>query len=142
MTTAIDLNSLDYKWRKLLADTIKDPVELFDILQLPQELLPKAIAAGKLFPFKVTRSYVNRIKLGDPKDPLLLQILPLGNEFLSKPGYVKDPVGDIAATVLPGLLHKYDGRVLLTITGACAIHCRYCFRRNFPCPSPSLSRLN
>lgn len=33
---------------------------------------------------------------------------------------------------VPGLLHKYQGRVLLTLTGACAVHCRYCFRRHFP----------
>ncbi|MGI9246673.1 MAG: KamA family radical SAM protein, partial [Steroidobacteraceae bacterium] len=31
-----------------------------------------------------------------------------------------------------GLLHKYSGRALLVATGACAIHCRYCFRREFP----------
>ncbi|PCH83367.1 MAG: EF-P beta-lysylation protein EpmB, partial [Piscirickettsiaceae bacterium] len=46
--------------------------------------------------------------------------------------YTKDPVGDDNATALPGLIHKYHGRVLMIVTGACAIHCRYCFRRSFP----------
>ncbi len=32
----------------------------------------------------------------------------------------------------PGLLHKYHGRSLLVSTGACAVHCRYCFRRHYP----------
>src|SRR5262249_14712830 len=32
----------------------------------------------------------------------------------------------------PGLLHKYRSRVLMVATGACAVHCRYCFRRHFP----------
>jgi EF-P beta-lysylation protein EpmB len=32
---------------------------------------------------------------------------------------------------LPGLLQKYRGRILLTLTGACGIHCRYCFRRHY-----------
>jgi EF-P beta-lysylation protein EpmB len=48
------------------------------------------------------------------------------------PGYGRDPVGDLSAMTAPGLLHKYQRRVLLTTTGACAIHCRYCFRRHFP----------
>jgi EF-P beta-lysylation protein EpmB len=48
------------------------------------------------------------------------------------PGYVADPVGDDLAVRQPGLLHKYEGRALLIVTGACAVHCRYCFRRHFP----------
>jgi EF-P beta-lysylation protein EpmB len=47
-------------------------------------------------------------------------------------GFGDDPVGDRDASALPGLLHKYKGRVLLTLTGGCAVHCRYCFRRHFP----------
>jgi EF-P beta-lysylation protein EpmB len=39
---------------------------------------------------------------------------------------------------VPGLIHKYHGRVLLAMTGACAIHCRYCFRRHFPYPQASV----
>ena len=31
-----------------------------------------------------------------------------------------------------GVLHKYQGRVLLITTGACGVNCRYCFRRHFP----------
>jgi EF-P beta-lysylation protein EpmB len=69
---------------------------------------------------------------GDPQDPLLRQVLPLAAECLSAPGFAIDPVGDLAAMTAPGVLHKYHGRVLLAVTGACAVHCRYCFRRHFP----------
>jgi len=69
---------------------------------------------------------------GDPHDPLLRQVLPVADERNRPPGYVLDPVGDLAARQAPGLLHKYHGRALLVVTGACAIHCRYCFRRHFP----------
>ena len=69
---------------------------------------------------------------GDASDPLLRQVLPLDAELCETPGYVADPVGDLAALAGQGLLHKYHGRVLLVATGACAIHCRYCFRREFP----------
>jgi EF-P beta-lysylation protein EpmB len=69
---------------------------------------------------------------GDAADPLLRQVLPLDAELLETAGYVTDPVGDLAALAGQGLLHKYHGRALLVTTGACAIHCRYCFRREFP----------
>ncbi len=69
---------------------------------------------------------------GDAADPLLRQVLPLDAELIETPGYVADPVGDLAALAGQGLLHKYHGRALLVTTGACAIHCRYCFRREFP----------
>ena len=47
-------------------------------------------------------------------------------------GFTVDPVGDGFATLQPGLLQKYYGRALMVTTGACAVHCRYCFRRHFP----------
>ncbi|MBA3482423.1 MAG: EF-P beta-lysylation protein EpmB, partial [Pirellulales bacterium] len=47
-------------------------------------------------------------------------------------GFVSDPVDDAAFALQPGLLKKYAGRALMIVTGACAIHCRYCFRRHFP----------
>jgi L-lysine 2,3-aminomutase len=75
---------------------------------------------------------VARMRRGDPADPLLRQVLPLAEECQVVEGFSPDPVGDLAAHKVPGVLHKYQGRVLLTATGACAIHCRYCFRRHFP----------
>jgi len=72
------------------------------------------------------------MRRGDPADPLLRQVLPLAEECLAVEGFGPDPVGDLAAHKAPGVLHKYHGRVLLTATGACGIHCRYCFRRHFP----------
>ena len=84
------------------------------------------------FPLKVTESFVNRMTKGDVNDPLLLQVLPTRRELEAVPGYSNDPVAEHHYNPVPGLLHKYHGRVLLTITGGCAIHCRYCFRRHFP----------
>ncbi|HEY2882407.1 MAG TPA: EF-P beta-lysylation protein EpmB, partial [Pirellulales bacterium] len=77
-------------------------------------------------------AYLARIRPGDPHDPLLRQVLPLADETGVRLGDLADPVGDAAAALSPGLLHKYDGRVLMVTTGACAVHCRYCFRRHFP----------
>ena len=91
-----------------------------------------ADAAGKQFSLLVPRSFVARMRPGDAADPLLRQVLPLADETVNKRGFVEDPVDDAAAARQPGLLQKYHGRVLLVTTGACAVHCRYCFRRHFP----------
>lgn len=84
------------------------------------------------FPVLVTRSFADRMVIGDPKDPLLLQVLPLSLELDKLPGFSTDPVSDLDSTLVPGLLQKYRHRALVITTGACAIHCRYCFRRDFP----------
>jgi EF-P beta-lysylation protein EpmB len=119
-------------WQKVQARAIHDPAELLALLELPASLLPAARRAAERFPLRVPRGYVARMQKGDPTDPLLRQVLPLGDELDDPPGFGPDPVGDLAAMTVPGLLHKYHGRVLLITTPACAVHCRYCFRRAFP----------
>ncbi|WP_095706103.1 EF-P beta-lysylation protein EpmB, partial [Acinetobacter baumannii] len=81
---------------------------------------------------RVPRAFVGKMNAKDPLDPLLLQVLPHHLELEEHPEFVTDPLGEEAANQLPGVLHKYKSRFLLTLTGACAVHCRYCFRRHFP----------
>ncbi|MEO5702429.1 MAG: EF-P beta-lysylation protein EpmB [Gammaproteobacteria bacterium] len=119
-------------WQGELAQAISSPADLLAALELTPELLPAALGSAPDFPLRVPRGYVARMRKGDARDPLLLQVLPLSQEQLTVPGFSYDAVGDLAAMTVPGLLHKYHGRVLLVTTGACAIHCRYCFRRHFP----------
>ncbi|NLO79874.1 MAG: EF-P beta-lysylation protein EpmB [Xanthomonadaceae bacterium] len=120
------------RWQQELADAIRDPAELLSLLELDPALLPAAQAAAAQFPLRVPRGFVARMRPGDPHDPLLRQVLPLADELRPAQDYLVDPVGDLEAMRAGGVLHKYHGRVLLVITGACAIHCRYCFRRHFP----------
>jgi EF-P beta-lysylation protein EpmB len=119
-------------WQAELARAVTDPAELLKLLGLGREWLEPAMAAARGFPLRVPRGFVARMRHGDPYDPLLRQVLPLVEELIAADGYGPDPVGDQAASVAPGVLRKYHGRVLLTATGACAVHCRYCFRRHFP----------
>jgi EF-P beta-lysylation protein EpmB len=114
-----------------MREAVRDPAELCRLVGLP-ELVPQADAGHRDFPVFVPRPFLQRIRPGDPCDPLLLQVLPVSEEGESSAADRIDPVGDLDSEVLPGLLHKYTGRVLLVTTGACAIHCRYCFRRHFP----------
>jgi EF-P beta-lysylation protein EpmB len=116
-------------------DAIREPGELCRILGLPGDLAESArtgATANQSFPLFAPRGFVSRMRPGDANDPLLRQVLPLAEELDDVTGFVADPVGDAEATRQPGLLHKYEGRVLLVATGVCAIHCRYCFRRHFP----------
>ncbi len=118
-------------WRRELAEAIRDPAELLRVLDLPMSLLPAAERAAALFPLLAPRGFVARMRQGDIHDPLLRQVLPLGEEALSVPGFSADPLAETACGPRPGVLHKYHGRALLVTTGACAVHCRYCFRRHF-----------
>lgn len=140
MITASKLSGKSDHWQAEAAAAISDPAELIRVLKLPDSLLAPAKKAAAMFPLRVPLSYVRRMRRGDPADPLLLQVLPLQAEMHPDPDYVRDPVGDIDALSGPGVLQKYAGRALLITTGACAVHCRYCFRRHFPYAKETAAR--
>ena len=127
------------RWQHALAQAVRRPEELFELLNLPQSLLKDAHSAAEQFELKVPRSFIARMKKGDLHDPLLRQVLPLNEENRVVPGFSNDPVGDLAAEQIPGLLQKYAGRALTIASGACAVHCRYCFRRHFPYQTSQLT---
>ena len=118
-------------WQQLLSQGIRSSEELLALLEIDSTKL-KIQPSGGDFPLWVPRGFANRMARGDCHDPLLLQVLPTAAESVQSPGYQCDPLGELHAMPAPGVLHKYRGRALLTVTGACAIHCRYCFRRHFP----------
>ncbi|MEQ1086467.1 EF-P beta-lysylation protein EpmB [Acinetobacter seifertii] len=123
----------EQNWQSQLSDLITDPSELLSLLELSSDqLLSGAILASEKFKLRVPRAFVGKMKAKNPLDPLLLQVLPHHLELEEHPEFVTDPLGEEAANQLPGVLHKYKSRFLLTLTGACAVHCRYCFRRHFP----------
>ncbi len=122
----------DTDWKKALATAIRQPSELLRAVGLSTQQLPEPIDDSAAFPLRVPRVYVERMRHGDPADPLLRQVLALRRERETPAGYSLDPVGDGPATRRPGLLQKYHGRALIVTTGACPIHCRYCFRRHYP----------
>jgi L-lysine 2,3-aminomutase len=122
-------------WRSVLAEAVRSPAELCRLLGLDPALAAAADRAAGGFPLLVPRPYLARIRPGDPADPLLRQVLPQAAELVATPGFGPDPLGEAKAACGPGLLHllqKYRGRILMVTTGACAVHCRYCFRRHFP----------
>ncbi len=119
-------------WKQQLNQAISNPRELLTILQLEPQQHPQFKLQQQDFKVRVPLAYVQKMRVGDPQDPLLLQVMSQTQEDLLSADYSTDPVGDLDASKTPGLLHKYHGRVLLITTAACAVHCRYCFRRHFP----------
>ena len=118
-------------WRHQWRDAVRDPRALLSMLGLETLAARVSDAAAAQFPLRVPLAFVARMRHGDPRDPLLRQVLPLDDEDRLVPGYGLDAVGDGAARTAHGVLQKYRGRALLVTTGSCAIHCRYCFRRHF-----------
>ena len=127
-------------WQRELSQAIRNVDELLRRVGLKPDNATRHGASGHIaadhelrhFPVLVPQSFLDRMRYGDPDDPLLLQVLPLNAESDHPDGFVTDAVGDLAARREAGVLQKYAGRVLLIATGACAVHCRYCFRREYP----------
>ncbi|MGA9342040.1 MAG: EF-P beta-lysylation protein EpmB [Rhodanobacteraceae bacterium] len=131
----IAVNSMEAqlpRWQKLWREAVCDPVELLRLVGLEEQLHSLLSPADTGFPLRVPRGFIARMRKGDANDPLLLQVLPRQAELDAAAGDSLDPVGDLVASAGMGVLQKYAGRALLIATGACAVHCRYCFRRHFP----------
>ncbi|HKY69675.1 MAG TPA: EF-P beta-lysylation protein EpmB [Gammaproteobacteria bacterium] len=127
-------------WQDALKQVITDPKELLSRLNLPVE---QALNVYDLnFPCRVPLQFVELMEKGNPHDPLLKQVLPTVQESLFDKNANIDPLQEKNMNPIPGLLHKYQGRILLTLTKHCAIHCRYCFRRYFPYEKNQLSKDN
>jgi EF-P beta-lysylation protein EpmB len=115
-------------WTAALANAITDPGVLLQRLGLNVD----DVDFAPDFPLRVPVSFVARMRRGDADDPLLRQVLPVLAERHHAARYAFDPLDELPATRAPGIIQKYQGRVLLIAAPVCAVHCRYCFRRNFP----------
>ncbi len=125
------VDAVEQNWLKQLANGISDPETLLKSLNIEPSPWQHGFEARKLFAQRVPQSFIDRMEKGNPKDPLLRQVLPLSEEFEVHDGYSADPLEE-QDNAVPGLLHKYRNRALMIVKGGCAINCRYCFRRHFP----------
>lgn len=127
----VESTNRDSGWQRHMREAFRSVHDLCDYLDIDANS-HASIDAVKSFPLFAPRPFVNRMRRGDATDPLLLQVLPVAEELTEVSGFSTDPLSEQDSSLHPGLLQKYDRRVLLVTTGACAIHCRYCFRRHFP----------
>ena len=82
------------------------------------------------FPVKIPRAFADLIDKNNPLDPLLKQVIPLVTK--PKNNFTKSPLDEDRKSPVAGIVYKYKNRALLIASSLCAIHCRYCFRQNFP----------
>ncbi len=119
-------------WQHELRKAFARPADLLEFLQLDSSLPALQLERLRDFPLRVPYGFAARMKKGDARDPLFLQVWPQAREAEMVPGFSQDAVGDLHKLKPGGLIHKYQGRALVVATGACAVNCRYCFRRHFP----------
>ena len=121
-------------WQEHLKIAVRTLDELLRRIELDRNALgcERAGLAEQDFPLFVPIPWLQRIRSGDANDPLLAQVLATAAERITAKGFVDDPLDESGFQPIPGVLHKYEGRVLLVVAGVCAINCRYCFRRHFP----------
>ncbi|CAM4077361.1 EF-P beta-lysylation protein EpmB [Pseudoalteromonas byunsanensis] len=135
-TNEVNLHS---NWQKELANVVTCPQTLLNMLGLESYFDTKDLEARRLFPVRVPLPFIKKMRYGDANDPLLLQVLPVHQEFLAKAGFNKDPLQE-QQSAQPGVLHKYRSRILLMLKTGCAVNCRYCFRRHFPYQENQLNK--
>lgn len=129
-----------YDWQQILANAYRSPQALCERLKIPAAQYATLLDGQADFPMLAPEPYVAQMQPGDIKDPLLRQVLPLMEERQKVAGFVRDPLQEQDSNVRPGIIHKYQGRILLITTTGCAINCRYCFRRHFSYSDNRLSR--
>ncbi len=113
--------------------------ELFELLSLAPTSA-EVFLVDKKFPLLVPKNFIQRIQKGNINDPLLKQILPDAQELRSPANFSSDPLHETKYNHLPGLLHKYQDRVLVLLTKACVINCRFCFRKESQYCNKALSK--
>lgn len=118
-------------WRKIQRQNFTHLDALASFLELsPQQHF--ALLDRADFPINLPMRLAQKITKQTLDDPILRQFVPRIEELSSSTEFSNDPVGDLASRRCPKLLHKYHGRALMLTSSACAMHCRYCFRQNFP----------
>lgn len=122
-------------WRAIQRKSFSQVDSLADFLQLDAHLRSQILLHPQ-FPLQVPLRLAEKMAKRTLDDPLVRQFLPTLQEANHHPHYKPDPVCDAAFIEEGRLLRKYSGRVLLICTGACAMHCRYCFRQNFAYQPP------
>lgn len=117
-------------WKKIKKSNFTKVEELLNFLEISPKDRQKILKQPD-YALNVPLRIAQKMLKGNLEDPILRQFLPFGHEQDLVEGFVIDPVGDREALREKKLLHKYQGRALLLLSSACAMHCRYCFRREF-----------
>jgi EF-P beta-lysylation protein EpmB len=118
-------------WRHIQRTNLTKLEDLISYLSIPAEIAKNFLSDPK-FSLNLPRRLADKIDINNPLDPILLQFVPLIQELVQAPGFTEEPLQDQRFQKSDKILQKYHGRALILATSACAMHCRFCFRQNFP----------
>jgi lysine 2,3-aminomutase len=119
---------------KAAMKTLHAPAELADAQLVARERLAALEAVASRYAVAITPAVAELIDPADPDDPIARQFVPHERELDFHVLENRDPIGDDAHSPLEGLVHRYPDRVLLKLVNACAVYCRFCFRREMVGP--------
>ena len=128
-STELQLHRLPL-WRSQLRQNFTKLKDLCAFLELSEKQVNE-VDTNPEFSLNLPRRLAEKIAKKSIDDPLFLQFVPLLKERIVDPEFVLDPVQDANFQIGDKLLQKYEARALVIATSACAMHCRFCFRKNF-----------
>ena len=113
---------------------LRTPADLFGARLIPPERLPELEAVAARYAVAITPEVAALIDPRNPADPIARQFVPDERELERDPSEREDPIGDATYSPVQGIVHRYPDRVLLKPLHACAVYCRFCFRREMVGP--------
>jgi lysine 2,3-aminomutase len=112
-----------------MSQRLTTPQSLVEAALAAPERLAELEAVAKRYAIAVTPALAALVEPGDPADPIARQFVPDARELIRDPAESDDPIGDDPMSPIHGLVHRYPDRVLIKLVAACAVYCRFCFRR-------------
>src|SRR5215471_6072848 len=124
---ATDAEWNDWKWQ--FKHRITRLEELAALLPFPEKEWEMRREVLRDFRMGITPYYLSLVDPDDPADPILRQVAPIVEEYVFRDVGDEDPLAEESFSPVPGITHRYPDRVLMVISNACAIYCRYCTRK-------------
>src|ERR1700723_3443427 len=115
--------------------TLRTPSDLAAAQLVAGDRLASLEQVAARYAVAITPALADLIDPSDPHDPIARQFVPDARELHMEPEESHDPIGDAAHSPVEGIVHRYPDRVLLKLVNACAVYCRFCFRREMVGPA-------
>ncbi|MGA3308837.1 MAG: lysine-2,3-aminomutase-like protein [Xanthobacteraceae bacterium] len=113
---------------------LRSPSALVDARLVPRDRVEALQEVAARYAVAITPRIADLIDRDDPHDPIARQFVPDARELEQQPQERRDPIGDDLFSPVAGIVHRYPDRVLLKLVNACAVYCRFCFRREMVGP--------
>ena len=114
--------------------SLRNPSELVEAQLVDRDRLAGLQNVAARYAVAITPILADLIDVSDTQDPIARQFVPDERELAFQVEERADPIGDEAHSPVEGIVHRYSDRVLLKLVNACAVYCRFCFRREMVGP--------